>query len=144
MSSTAYVIGYCDSPACKRAMEFAITEAKQTGAEVVVASIIEWSPYAFLTPQQLEERHKLNKQETAEATKRLESIVAAAQAQGVTCSAEIRHGHIAESILKIAEEKNAGQIVIGRTTGSALSTRIFGSVPTALVQASEVPVTVVP
>lgn len=144
MSSEVIIVGYGDSPSCKRALDFAVSTAKHSGGEIHLAYVIEWSPYSFLTPEQLDERHKQRELEMKSAQNALDPIVEQTCAEGVTCTAEIKYGHIAESLLAIAKAKNAKQIVVGRTKGSHLSTRLFGSVPTALVQVAKIPVTVVP
>ncbi len=56
----------------------------------------------------------------------------------------MRYGHAAELICEIAEQKPNAQIVIGRTGGFSVARRILGGMALALIQASPVPVTVVP
>lgn len=139
------VVGYDGSASAERAMEFAVARAKAQNASLTVAHVLEWSPYTFLTPEEIEERHARRTDEL----KRAESTVVAPlleklSGQGIKASAEIKYGHIAETICKIAEDSNAGEVVIGRTGHSSLSARIFGSVAGTLAQASPVPVTIVP
>ena len=143
--SDTIVVGYDGSPSADRALEFAAARAKSQGASVTVAHVLEWSPYTFLTPQELEERHARRTEEL----KRAESIVVAPvleklAALGVQASADIKYGHIADTICKIAKDANATQVVIGRTGHSSLTSRLFGSVAGTLAQASPVPVTIVP
>ena len=38
-------------------MEFAVARAKAQNASLTVAHVLEWSPYTFLTPEEIEERH---------------------------------------------------------------------------------------
>lgn len=139
------VVGYDGSDSAARALEFAAALAKSNGASLTVAHVLEWSPYTFLTPQELEERHARRTEEL----KRAESSVVAPvleklSAEGVTATADIKYGHIAETVCKIAEDCNASQVVIGRTGHSSLTTRIFGSVAGTLAQVAPVPVTIVP
>ncbi len=139
------VVGYDGSKSAERALEFAAARAKSQGETVTVAHVLEWSPYTFLTPEELEERHARRTEEMARA----ESMVIAPvleklAAQGVDATADIKYGHIADTICQIASDKDAAQVVIGRTGHSKLASRLFGSVAGTLAQASPVPVTIVP
>ena len=143
--SQKIVVGYDDSSSAKSALEFAAALAKAQGSELIVAHVLEWSPYSFLTPQELEERHKRRKEELERAeTALLKPTLEGLHAQGLSVSTALRYGHIAETICAIAQERGASQIVVGRTGHSALSSRLFGSVAGSLAQAAPVPVTIVP
>lgn len=140
-----YVVGYDDSSPARRAMDFALEKAKQTGGSVVVAHVLEWSPYTFLTPQELEERHKRRTEEL----KRAEEAILAPLADklkdcGVEVEMVIKYGHIAEKLCEIAKQVGATQMVVGRDGNSALVARVFGSVAGTLVQIAPVPCTIVP
>ena len=139
------VVGYDGSDSAKAALAFATDLAKAQGGSIVVAHVLEWSPYSFLTPTELEERHKRRGEELARAEQAvLAPVVEKARASGVSADTELRYGHIAETLCNIADEKSASQIVIGRTGHSELTSRLFGSVAGTLAQASPVPVTIVP
>ena len=56
----------------------------------------------------------------------------------------VRHGHVAEALSSLAEERGVTQIFTGRRGRSRLAALIFGSVASTLVQVATVPVTVVP
>lgn len=139
------VVGYDGSESAERALEFAAARAKSQGVSVTVAHVLEWSPYTFLTPEELEERHARRTEEMARA----ESIVVAPVLaklidQGIEATADIKYGHIADTVCQIAKDSGASQIVIGRTGHASLTSRLFGSVAGTLAQASPVPVTIVP
>ena len=143
--SRKIVVGYDDSSSAKSALEFAAALAKAQGSELVVAHVLEWSPYSFLTPEELEERHKRRKEELERAeTALLAPAVEKLRASGISVATALRYGHIAETICSIAMEHGASQIVVGRTGHSALSSRLFGSVAGSLAQAAPVPLTIVP
>ena len=143
--SQTIVVGYDASASGNRALQFALNEAKSKGANVLIAHVLEWSPYSFLTPEELEERHKRRGEELARAEQAvLAPVVEKAKTSGVTTDTELRYGHITETLCNIADEKSAAQIVIGRTGHSELTSRLFGSVAGTLAQASPVPVTIVP
>ncbi len=56
--SKCYVIGVDGSDGSHSALEYALDNAQNTGASIKVIHVLEWSPYSFLTPEELEERHK--------------------------------------------------------------------------------------
>lgn len=139
------VVGYDGSDGARAALNFAVNLAKAQGGSVVVAHVLDWSPYSFLTPTELEERHARRTEELARAEEALLApAVAGVKDSGVTVTTALKYGHIAETLLKIAFEADASQIVIGRTGHSELSARLFGSVAGTLAQAAPVPVTIVP
>lgn len=139
------VLGYDDSESAKDALDFAVALAKSSGSELVIAHVLEWSPYSFLTPDELAERHKRRKEELERAeTALLAPVVANLETSGIKVSTVIRYGHIAETLVKIIEEAGASQLVIGRTGHSPMSSRLFGSVAGTLAQVAPVPVTIVP
>ncbi|NVK35247.1 MAG: universal stress protein [Rhodobacteraceae bacterium] len=139
------VVAYDGSDSGKRAVDFAVNLAKSQGSSLVVAHVLEWSPYSFLTPTEIEERHTRRKEELARANDALIApLIASLEGSGLEISSSIKYGHIAETLCTIATESGASQVVIGRTGHSNMSARLFGSVATSLAQASPVPVTVVP
>ncbi len=143
--SRKIVVGYDGSQSAQAALDFSVSLAKAEGGSVVVAHVLEWSPYSFLTPQELEERHKRRGEELERAeTAVLKPIVDKLSGSGVTVSTALKYGHITDTLCKIAKDEGADQIVIGRTGHSGLATRIFGSVAGSLAQAAPVPVTIVP
>nr|WP_138473273.1 universal stress protein [Poseidonocella sp. HB161398] len=144
MSSTI-VVAHDGSDSAERAMAFAVDRAKAIGGSIIVAHVLEWSPYSFLTPAELEERHVRRKQELERAETALLGPVLKAHAQsGVPVSSEIRYGHVTETLLKIAKDADAIQIVIGRKGAGSFADRFFGSVAGSLVQTCPVPLTIVP
>jgi nucleotide-binding universal stress UspA family protein len=139
------IVGYDGSETGQSALDFAVDLAKARGADLVLAHVLEWSPYSFLTPEEIEQRHKRRKEELERAeTAVLAPVVKKLQGEGVTVTTVLRYGHIADTLCKIATDENASQIVVGRTGESGLSARLFGSVAGSLAQASPVPVTIVP
>ncbi len=128
-----------------RAAEFAKARAKAGKARLVVAYVIEWSPYTFNTPEENEERHKRREEEIARAKSQvLDPLVAALKGEGLEVEGVVRHGNVAEVLSGLAVENGACQIFIGRRGLSKVKAMLFGSVAGTLVQISPVPVTVVP
>jgi len=128
----------------RRALNAAVQHASLTNSDLVLTYVIEWTPYSFHTPQELEERHKRRESEIERANDAiLASEHAVAVSEGIKVETVVRHGKIAETLIEVAKEHDVGQIYIGRR-GEALVQMIFGSVTAALIQTSDVPVTVVP
>ena len=143
--STKYVVACDGSEAAERALKFAMDEAKEHNAEIVLAFVLEWSPYAFLTPEELEERHKRRKEELKRAHEAIvDPLLKKLSDAGIKGDAEIRYGHVAETLVQIAEDVKARQIYVGRTGHSAIANRLFGSVASSMAQIAPVPCTIVP
>lgn len=143
--SQTIVVGFDASDSGNRALDFAIGEAKAKGARLLVAHVLEWSPYAFLTPEEIEERHKRRTDELARAESAIIApVLERVRSSGVEAGSELKYGHIGETLCAIAKDHGASQVIIGRTGHSELASRLFGSVAGTLAQASPVPVTIVP
>jgi nucleotide-binding universal stress UspA family protein len=129
----------------KRALAAAVEHAKLTNSALVLTYVIDWSPYSFHTPQELEERHQRRESEIQRANDMvLSPEVTALESSGISVESVVRHGKIAETLLELTQEFDISQIYIGRLGESRVHSMIFGSVTAALVQSSSVPVTVVP
>ena len=142
-----YVVACDGSPGSKRALEFAADEASTHGAAILIAFVLEWSPYSFLTPEELEERHKRRAEELERAREAVVTPLAeSVKDSGVEVDAVIRYGHVAETLVDIAEQEGARQIFIGRTGHGhrGLAARLFGSVASTMAETSPVPCTIVP
>ena len=142
--SVIFVVAFDEDDGSRRALDFAIQRAKMGNAEIRLAHVLAWSPYSFLTPEELEERHKRRGEELARASKGIAPVVEEIRGKGVAAEAVVRYGNVAETLCSLAKELNAVQIFVGRAGSTTLADRVFGSVPGALVQAAPVPVTVVP
>jgi nucleotide-binding universal stress UspA family protein len=143
--SAKYVVACDGSKSSGRALKLAIEQAKMSGASLLLVHVLEWSPYSFLTPEELEERHKRRNEELERASTALvEPLVEATKAEGVKASSIIRYGHVTETIADIAEKEGAAQIFMGRTGHSNLAKIVFGSVAAAMAQIAPVPCTIVP
>jgi nucleotide-binding universal stress UspA family protein len=133
------------SDGSKRALNAAAEHAKLTGSDLVLAYVIDWSPYSFHTPQELEERHQRRESEIQRANDSvLNPEIASLEAEGINVETVVHHGKIAETLLDLGDQHGISQIYIGRRGESRMHAMIFGSVSAALVQTSSVPVTVVP
>jgi nucleotide-binding universal stress UspA family protein len=143
--SIKYVVASDGSPASARALQFAVDNARTSGASILIAHVLEWSPYSFLTPEELEERHKRRNEELKRAEQAVvDPLVKSLSSEGIEVSSVIRYGHVAETLADIAEKEAASQLFIGRTGHSSFSTRVFGSVAGTMAQVAPVPCTIVP
>lgn len=129
----------------KRALQAAVQHAKLTHSNLVLSYVIDWTPYSFHTPEELEERHQRRESEIQRANESvLHPEIAALEKAGLKVETVVRHGNIAETLNDLASEHGVTQIYVGRRGESRMHTMIFGSVTATLVQTASVPVTVVP
>ncbi|MDH3761190.1 MAG: universal stress protein [Gammaproteobacteria bacterium] len=143
--SEKYIVACDGSPASERALSFAVKQAQTTGASILIAHVLEWSPYSFLTPEELEERHKRRGEELDRAKKAVvDTLVKSVSDEGVKVDSVIKYGHVAETLVDIAEKEGATQMFIGRTGHSSIAARVFGSVAVIMAQIAPVPCTLVP
>ncbi len=142
--SDTYLVGYDGTAQANRALDYAVSRAKKTGATLHLVLVIEWSAYSFHTPEELDERHKRREEELDRATAMVQPKVDELAKEGLKATCEVRHGHAGDLLCKIATECGATQIMIGRTGDSALTQRLLGGLATTLAQVAPVPVTIVP
>jgi nucleotide-binding universal stress UspA family protein len=143
--SECLVIGIDDSECSLRSLDFAVTRAKRSGARIILSFIIEWSPYSFNTPEENEVRHKRREEEIEKANSSvLDPALKRLAETGLSATAIVRHGNVADVLSEVAKENDADQIIVGRIGESGLKSMLFGSVTSKLVQTSTIPVTVVP
>ncbi|WP_265499239.1 universal stress protein [Paracoccus beibuensis] len=143
--SRKIVVGFDGSDASLRALDFAITRAQAQGDNLLIAHVLEWSPYSFLTPSEVEERHRRRNEELKRAESAiLTPVVKRVEDAGIPVATSIRYGHIAETLCRIARDEQAAMIFIGRMGASGFASRIFGSVAATLAQVAPVPVVIVP
>lgn len=143
--SQVYLVGVDCSDCSNRAIEYAAEEAAAHGARLIVAHVIEWSPYSFNTNEENAERHKRREAELDRAHSEIvDPVVENLKERGIDAQGVIRHGHIAKTLKALAQELGATAVVLGRHGETGLVSQLFGSVPGSLVQIADCPVTVVP
>ena len=110
------VVGFDPGPAGERAIDFAVNLAKMSGSSLMIVHVLEWSPYSFLTPEEIEERHARRKEELSRAKDSItDPLVQKLSSSGVSVDATIRYGHVAETLAAVAEEAGASQVIVGRS-----------------------------
>ncbi|MBT8152664.1 universal stress protein [Epibacterium ulvae] len=139
------VVGLDGADTGDRALAFAKELAGRIGeCELVLAYVIEWSPFTFQTPEENATRHKRREEELTTANERvIDPALAELKDAGFTASGVVRHGDVAETLNAITLEQNGAQIIVGRASAGGISKRIFGSATQNLVMHADVPVTVV-
>jgi len=143
--SQVLLVGVDSSECSNRALEYAADQAERSNTQLIVAHVIEWSPYRFDTPQENEVRHQRRAAELARASDEIVNpAVTELRERGIPASGAIRHGHAAETLAKLALEFGAAGIIIGKTGASRIRMQLFGSVANTLIQVSRLPVTIVP
>lgn len=143
VANDLYVVAFDGSHTA--VVDYAITCSLASGASLHIVHVLEWSPYAFLTPEEIEQRHAQRTKELARAEAEvLHPIMDHARNAGVTVSGEVRFGSAVSILCDIAKQKNAQQMFAGRTGDTPLKARVFGSVAIGLAQASPVPIVIVP
>ncbi|MGF1474657.1 MAG: universal stress protein [Geminicoccaceae bacterium] len=142
--SEVFIVGFDGTEPGRRAGFFGAKRALGEGASVHVVHVLEWSPYSFLTVEELAERHKRRNEEVARAESVVLPFCQELEATGVKVTYEIRYGHAGALLCQIAEEKKACQIIVGRQGSSAFSQRLLGGLAITLAQGAPVPVTIVP
>ncbi|MBU2959663.1 universal stress protein [Citreicella sp. C3M06] len=145
MSSDTFIVAFEGAPDNPGVLEYAIHRAKTEGASLLLVHILEWSPYRFLTPEELAERHGRRKQELARADQVvMQPALARAEAAGVPAKGVIRYGQVVELILEETKKAQATAIFVGRSGSQSMAARVFGSVTLGLAQLAPVPTVIVP
>jgi nucleotide-binding universal stress UspA family protein len=143
--SKTILVGIDGTKDNRRAVDYAIKEAKQSKAKLILAYVIKWSPYSFQTAEENEERHKRREEEIQIVHERvLNPMLESLASEGLEITGLVRHGQVADSLIYIAKKHGATEIVVGRIGESGLKTLVFGSVVAKLIQLSHIPVTIVP
>jgi len=141
MPQDVFVVAYDGTD--QHAVDFAVERAIRENAQLVIVHILEWSPYTFLTTEELAERHKARQQELARAEEAvMKPVLERVRRAGATADGELRYGSAVDILCSIAKEKGAAMIIVGRS--SSLSTRVFGSVASGVAQCATVPTVIVP
>jgi nucleotide-binding universal stress UspA family protein len=130
-----------------RAVDYAASEAKKVGCELVIVNIVEGHGLPgglferFTKPQSEWFRELLDSVSADILSKARER---ARKAGAGAIALESRNGEIAHTVVEIANEKGASAIVIGKRGMGQVEGLLLGSVSQKLVSLAPVPVTVVP
>jgi len=141
MAQDVFVVAYDGTD--QHPVDFAADRAAKENARLLIVHILEWSPYSFLTNQELAHRHQERQQELARAEEAiLKPILEKVRRGGITAEGEVRYGNVIDLLCSVSKEANAAMIFLGRS--SSLSARVFGSVASGVVQCATLPTVIVP
>lgn len=143
--SSVFMVAVDCSECSDRAIEYAVTRAKESNSPLYVAHVIEWSQYSFSTAMENAERHKRREEELQRAhSEIIDPIVNRLKEEGLDVKGLVRHGHVADTLNDLARSNGVTNIILGRQGTSKLKAHVFGSVGSRLVQNAYCAVTVVP
>jgi nucleotide-binding universal stress UspA family protein len=144
---TRILVATDGSEGAERAVDYAAQRAKADGAELLIVNVIGGYGLpdklfrAFTQAQQVwlnELLESFSAEMLAKAQERARNI-------GVsTILLESRSGDVAQTLIEIAQEKQADIIIVGKRGAGRVGGLLLGSVSQKLTQLSPLPVTVVP
>ena len=143
--TTKLLVGLDGHDSGERALSHAQGLARLIGdCELILAYVIEWSPFAFQTAEENEQRHKRREEEIDTARARIvDPAVQKVLDAGLRATGVVQHGHVSDTLDRLAERHGAEQIIVGRVAETGIGARIFGSSTANLVMQARRPVTVV-
>ena len=134
-----------DSPGANRALHYVLDTVDSATTGIILAYVIEWSPYSFNTPEENAERHKRRESEIKRAKAGVISPVKQQlEDKGLKVESVVRHGPPAETLINLAHESGVAEIAFGRRGQTGIKSLLFGSVAGSLIQTSDIPIVVVP
>jgi len=143
--SETILVGIDGTEENRRAVDYAVQEAKGSKSKLILAYVIKWSPYTFQTAEENERRHKRKVEDIQFVQERvLDPMLESLASEGIDITGVVRHGQVADSLIYIAKKHAVTEIVVGRIGERSVKTLIFGSVVAKLIQLSHIPVTIVP
>lgn len=126
-------------------MREALSLAKQTGATLVIAHVLEepipFSPEGYVLPRIYDE---LAQAVRAQGEKKMQTLLAYVRKTGVQARGLLLRGAPHEAIVRAARSHGAKQIVVGTHGRSGVSRLILGSVAAKVIAAAACPTLVVP
>lgn len=143
MTQDLYVVGYDGND--KQVVDVAVKHAKKAEAAIHIVHVLEWSPYAFLTPEEIEDRHRVREEELARAkTEVMQPVLDAVRTAGLSVTGDVHFGAAVSILRDIANQKNAQLLFVARNSAPTLTSKLFGSVAIGLAQSTTVPLVIVP
>lgn len=133
------------SAGSRAAADEAARLAKALGHDLLLAHIVDWSDYSFINAIEIDERARLRRREEKSAREAiLEPMAAALAEQGLEVRIELRFGHPARTLAKLAEEVDARMVIAGTRGRSDMTSLILGSFSHGLVHMAKRPLLLVP
>jgi nucleotide-binding universal stress UspA family protein len=122
------ILGVDGSAPSKKAAEYAINLAEQCGSKLLLIHVVDFTAFdnVITSPRDIAEH--VYEKIMANAQGFLDNKESLCKEKGIACEKHLKVGHPADEILKLAEETNAGVIVLGAKGKTGLHGSIFGSV----------------
>ncbi len=132
------------SAGADRAIEHAIDAAKRYDAELHVLYVVDTDTYSsYPGDEYVHESEGLESALERAGNEAVETIIEAAESEGVEAEGVLRHGVPHEEILAYADSADVGLTVIGSKNRSGEYRRLLGSVAERVTRMATRPVTVV-
>lgn len=145
MTKEIFVVAYEGGDGAARVLDYAIMRALKEDAGLMLVHVLEWSPYQFLSAEELSERHGRRKIELGRAKEAIiDPAMARCEAAGVPVQSWMHYGSVPELVIDAAKKSGATAIFVGRSGANSIGARIFGSTPLAIAQIATVPTIIVP
>lgn len=144
-SKKLYLVAVDGSEWGERAAQRAIMLAKDTGAEVMLATVIPWSGYQPMSVEELSNRPLVKEAEEAHAQKSIIDPITEKYGDGaVEINACHEWGTPVDVIRDMAKKLHANMVFVGRRGRSRVADLILGSVANGLAHRLGVPIVLVP
>lgn len=141
------LVGFDGSPASRRAVEHAASEARARGHEVVLLTIIprelRESSLASMMPAGLVLPPELSRTFEENARGRLKELADSLAGSGVKVAAFVRAGQTVDELVRAAEEVGASEIILGNKSFEPGHVEL-GPNAAAIAERANVRVTLVP
>ncbi len=145
MSKQTYLVAVDGSEWGGRAADQAVFMAKQSGADVLLVTVVPWSGFQPMTLDEVAHRSVNKKEEEAQAQKSiLDPVISKHKDSGVNITSEYHWGNPVEVIHKRAKETKANLIFVGRRGRSRIADLVLGSVANSLAHTVGKPIVLVP
>jgi nucleotide-binding universal stress UspA family protein len=143
--SNPILVAFDGSEGAERALRFAASTARTQDRPLQLVAVVEWQLFGAQNPMEMAAiEADVGSQITRYRVEVLGPRCAELVANGIQANFQVETGVVVPALEKAAADCGAVQIVVGRRGGSRWSKLLLGSVSSALVQSSEIPVTVVP
>lgn len=141
------LVGFDGSPPSRRALDHAVRRAAATRDDLVLLNVLppvaERSGLAGMMPAGIELPGPLGGTFLDRARARMDEVVQETARQGVATTGVVRLGDPASTLLALADETKASEIVIGHKSYEGPD-HTLGPNADAILRGAKVPVTVVP
>lgn len=139
-SKPSTILFASEFPANERAFAFALAQAAEDGADLVIFHAFD----GHLSASRVTTPVSHESYATARSVKlRFEALAQRAHALGVRCRVVVRPGQPATEILKYGQEKNIDRLVIGAHTPGPIGKVLVGSVAEQVLRSATAPVSIV-